>query len=85
MLERAERGGRHRLMRDANAYARATGVCDPKYISGTITMEALVAFGIPVTGKNLIDAELMLSLHKLGVEVGDSHTTRNHVTNAIAL
>jgi len=48
-------------------------------------MEALVAFGIPVTGKNLIDAELMLSLHKLGVEVGDSHTTRNHVTNAIAL
>jgi len=28
---------------------------------------------------------LMLSLHKLGVEVGDSHTTRNQVTNAIAL
>jgi len=74
-----------KLTREANEYAHAARVCDAKFIGGTITMEALEAFGIPLTGKNLIDAELLLTLRKLGCSTSSSGplASSNPTTSAI--
>lgn len=48
-----------KLSREMNAYADALGVNDPKYMDMIIVPEALEAFSIPVTGKNMVDAELV--------------------------
>ena len=58
----ARSAARARLTREANAAADEFGFNDPKYIRGDIRMEDLEAFDIPVTGENLIEAELLASL-----------------------
>ena len=61
---------RQRLSREANAYADAEGLNDPAYIAGVVTMEDLEAFQVPITGRNLIHAELLLTLVRNGRSIG---------------
>lgn len=48
-----------KLAREMNAYADALGVNDPKYMDLIIAPEDLEVFGAEVTGKNLVEAELV--------------------------
>ena len=57
--ERKKRMREEKLERDMNTYADALGVNDPKYMDMIIEPEYLEAFGIKVTGKNLVEAELV--------------------------
>ena len=66
--DRARR--RQRLAREANAYAEAQGLNDPKYVAGVVTLEDLEAFHVPVAGKNLVNAELLLTLVRNGRAFG---------------
>ena len=54
-----------RLTREANAYAEENQVNDPKYLRGDVDIEDLKRFDVPLTGKNLIDAELLSTLYHL--------------------
>ena len=57
--ERRARARDAKLAREMNAYADALGVNDPKYMDMIIEPEDLEAFGIEVTGRNLVEAELV--------------------------
>ncbi len=57
--EKAEQAREEKLFREMNAYADAMEVNDPKYMDMVITPEDLGVFGIEVTGRNMVAAELV--------------------------
>ena len=57
--EKREQLENERLTREVNEYADATGVNSPEYMSMIILASDLREFGLEVTGKNIVNAEII--------------------------
>ena len=57
--EKEDQVQEEKLALEMNSYADALGVNDPKYMDMIIAKEDLEAFRIQVSGKNMVDAELV--------------------------
>jgi hypothetical protein len=53
---------RERLRCEVNAYADALGVNDPAFMKMIVTADDLDAFDLAITGVNLVDAELAITI-----------------------
>lgn len=63
--KKAQRQRNERLQREVMEYAGTKGVNDPRYMDMFLCADDLERFGIEVTGKDLVDAELLAKVMQL--------------------